>query len=127
MASRISSSPVGHPRNAADHNPVFGAVPVRPQAQPSAGLYLDALDLEPFTLLQHRVAAPRPVCRRVEPGRIGPFGSEPVIDLLDVLDSMSVANEQRICRIDHEQVPDPKRSGRMPKVAIRPSRAACTA
>src|SRR5690606_15647010 len=48
----------GHARGAADHDPVLGAVLVRLQRQPRAGLDLDPLDLEAVVAVDRVVAAP---------------------------------------------------------------------
>ena len=83
---------------------MLAAVVVHLQAERRAGLDLDALDLEARSLLDHRVGAPGPVHRAVQLVRLVAAGLELGINMFHILRATLVRHQQRIGRVDDDQV-----------------------
>ena len=104
MATKISWSPLTTLRHAADDDPVLAAVVVHLQAEATAGLDFDALDLEARAFLEHGVGTPRACNGTVQLVGVVILFLELGNDLLDVLRLVWMSNQQGIRGTDDHQV-----------------------
>ena len=76
------------------------------QRQRGAGLHLDALDLEAGRFLQHRVRAPGPRDRLVQPVGLVAARLQLADDVLHALQVIAMRDQHGVGRVDDDQVLD---------------------
>ncbi|MOA08215.1 hypothetical protein D3C78_1279630 [compost metagenome] len=79
------------------------------QRQRRARLHHDALDLEARALFEHGVSAPGPRDRAVQAVGLVVLQFQPFSHLAYLLCAVGMRDQNRIGRLDHNQVVDPNR------------------
>ena len=95
---------IRHLGDAADHHPVLTAMMMQLEAEATPRPYLDALDLEARSFLQHGVSSPGPADGPMQLVERMIALLQELHDLLDLLNLVGAGDQQGIRRVDDHQV-----------------------